>query len=327
VATDSSPERLPSFADALGEGVVLVEGGAVVAVNAAACALLQTTRERALGAPLMHVVRDHRIEGVLGGDAEVEVVTRGRTLSVAPLPNGLLLRDVSAARRAEESARDLLAVLSHELRTPVTTIRAALEALRFDLPAAQRDRYLARAEGEADRLSRLLSDLTVDVAPPRARSLVLRDEIARARGLLHDLLTERCIELIVEAPAHALVWADADKFLQVLLNLIENAAIHGPTAAQVRLLLSPEPERVGWWSLEVVDQGTPASPEAIEAWFAPHARGSTLARRGAGLGLYIVRSIAQRWGGRAWGRPHAGGNAFGFSAPRDRAAADPYFSS
>jgi signal transduction histidine kinase len=252
----------------------------------------------------------------------IEVSTRGRRIVVVPCAGGLLLRDVSNERRAEESARDLLAVLSHELRTPVTTIRAALEALRFDLPTAQRDRYLARAEGEADRLTRLLADLTVDVAPPHARSLVIRDELVRATGLLADILAERRVEVIAEVPATAVAWVDPDKLLQVLLNLIENAAWHGPTDARIRLHGSPDPDREGWWRLEVCDHGTPAAPEAIEAWFAPHTRGSTLARRGAGLGLYIVRSIAQRWGGRAWGRAWQHGNAFGFTVPRDRAAAE-----
>jgi signal transduction histidine kinase len=188
VAIDSSPDALPAFADALAEGVVLVADGRVRALNATAAAMLQTTPERAVGAPLIAVVRDHRIEAALLGTAPIEVATRGRRIVVVAIQGGLLLRDVSSARRAEESARDLLAVLSHELRTPVTTIRAALEALRFDLPAAQRDRYLARAEGEADRLTRLLSDLTVDVAPPHARSLAWRDELARATGLLADVL-------------------------------------------------------------------------------------------------------------------------------------------
>jgi signal transduction histidine kinase len=130
------------------------------------------------------------------------------------------------------------------------------------------------------------------------------------------------VEVVVEAPANAVVWADSDKLLQVLLNLIENAAWHGPSHARVRLHVAPDTEREGWWRLEVCDHGTPATPDMIEAWFAPHARGSTLARRGAGLRLYIVRSIAQRWGGRAWGRPWRHGNAFGFTVPRDRAAAE-----
>jgi signal transduction histidine kinase len=273
-----------------------------------------------VGAPLISVVRDHRIERAALEGAPVEIATRGRRLLVVPIAGGLLLRDVTEARRAVDDARALLAVLSHELRTPVTTIRASLEALRFDLPDAQRARWLARAEDEALRLGRLLEDLTVDVAPPRERSIALRDVAARVEILLATRLAERRVTLSVELPATAQAWADPDKLQQVLLNLVENAAIHGPADAHVRLTVAPDPEREGWWRVEVLDRGPEVEPEVMEAWFAPHARGASAISRGIGLGLSIVRSIAERWGGTAWGRRWRGGNAFGVSVPRDRAA-------
>jgi signal transduction histidine kinase len=210
VATDSSkPESgLPAWADALAEGVVLVDGGRVRWVNRAAADMLEVEPDRVADAPLIAVVRDHRIEGAALAGAPVEIATRGRRLLVVPIADGLLLRDVTEARRAVDDARALLAVLSHELRTPVTTIHASLEALRFDLPDAQRTRWLARAEDEALRLGRLLEDLTVDVAPPRARSIALREVVARVEVLVATQLAERGVTLSVELPVTALAWAD-----------------------------------------------------------------------------------------------------------------------
>lgn len=326
MATDSSRGEPPPAAtradwpDALAEGVVLVDDGRVTWLNRAAAELLQVDRERAVGAPVMAVVRDHRIEAVAAGGEAIEIATRGRRLQALPCDGGLLLRDVSEARRAAEDARALLAVLSHELRTPVTTILASLEAVRFDLPEAQRARWLARAEDEGRRLGRLLEDLTVDVAPPRARSVALRDAAATVASLLAEPLARRRVRLIVELPA-ATAWADPDKLLQVLLNLVENAVLHGPEDADVRLLAVPDPARALWWRVEVLDAGPEVTPATMEGWFAPHARGAGATTRGTGLGLYIVRSIAARWGGRAWGRRWERGNAFGFTVPRDRAAA------
>lgn len=290
-------------------------------LNRAAAEMLQVDdRGRAAGAPLIAVVRDHRIEAVAHGGAPVEIATRGRRLRVVAFAGGLLLRDVSEARRATEDARELLAVLSHELRTPVTTIRASLEALRFELPEAQRTRLLLRAEDEAGRLTRLLEDLTVDVAPPKARSLELAELAGRVEALLAPLLAQRRVEWVTELQVGR-VWADPDKFLQALLNLAENAVIHGPADAPVRLLARADTTREGWCRVEVLDLGAEVAPELMESWFAPHARGASATSRGTGLGLYIVRSIATRWGGQAWGRRWERGNAFGIGVPRDRAAA------
>ncbi len=300
--------------------MVWVDAGRVSWLNRAAAELLQVDRRRVIGAPLIAVVRDHRIEAVAHGGAPVETATRGRRLVVAAFPGGLLLRDVTEARRATEDARELLAVLSHELRTPVTTIRASLEALRFDLPESQRTRLLARAEDEAGRLTRLLEDLTVDVAPPKSRSLDVRELAARVEALLAPRLAQRGVGLSTELPVST-VWADPDKFLQALLNLVENAVIHGPGDAEVRLLVRADADREGWCRVEVLDRGTEVAPELMESWFAPHARGASATSRGTGLGLYIVRSIATRWGGEAWGRRWEQGNAFGFSVPRDRGSA------
>lgn len=300
--------------DSLNEGIILISQERVTYLNEAACRYLGVDRHLALGAPLIAVLRDHRLERVYHDGNEAELQTRGRMLHAKPVPGGLLLRDLTRLRKTEENARELLAVLSHELRTPVATIRATLEALQLDMPEPQRQRFLERATSEAERLTRLLEDLTVDVKPPQLRRLSLQEISARAANLVQGTLRKHGITLQVDVQPLT-VWADNDKLLQVLINLLENAAIHGPDHKIVHLLGYPDPNDAARARVCVRDQGEPLPKELIERLFEPHTRGNSVKARGTGLGLYIVRSIAQRWDGHAWGRPLEQGNEFGFSVP------------
>ncbi len=303
--------QLPPYFDLLEEGLILVGDRRVVRLNAAAGRFLDVEPDGAAGAPLISVLRDHRLEEVFLTGQSTELETRGRILRASATLDCLMLVDLSETRRAQESARELLAVLSHELRTPATTIRSTLEALRYPLEEAQRERFLGRAEAETERLVRLLNDLTVDVRPPKLRSLALREVVSRALTLLHDTFLEHKVRLECSVPPFT-VLADADKLLQVLINLLENAAVHGPDEKTVFLAVEMQG---AWVRVSVRDEGQPLLKPAIEGLFEPHSRGRGVKVKGTGLGLYIVRSIANRWGGEAWGRPLETGNEFGFSVP------------
>lgn len=300
----------------LEEGVVLTDDTNVVTfMNDAACNLLAVRREAAIGMPALAVLRDHRLEEALLTRGTVEIQTRQRVLIARGVDQGLLIRDVTEARRAREEARELLAVLSHELRTPVTSIRSALEALDMDdLPEVQRGRFRQLARAEAERLVRLLRDLTIDVKPPVHRSVSLAETVERAVAVLGGTLAEFNITVDTGHVLDLTVFADPDKLLQTLVNLIENAAQHGPADATVEVHTEAD-DGSGHVQVMVRDSGEPLSPERLEELFSPDSRVRSTRSRGTGLGLYIVRSITERWGGRAWGRPLENGNEFGFSVP------------
>lgn len=319
-------ETLDPWLDELAEGVVLVGSGRVVRVNAAAAAMLGADPERAVGLALIAVLRDHRLEQVWLDGRPQELTLRGRRIEAVRIAEGLALRDVTAERTAAEGARELLAVLSHELRTPATTIRSTLEALHYDdLPSATRERLLGRAGEEADRLVRLLADLTVDVRPPRQRSVALADVVERACFVLADRLAEHGVR-VERRVGDVRVWADPDKVMQVLVNLIENAAVHGPDDAVATVEAE---ERGGTVAIRVRDRGQPIEDGLLDRLFEPHGRGSSGRGGGTGLGLYVVRSIADRWGGFAWGTSWRdesgadGGNEFGVVVPAERSDLTP----
>ncbi|MCA9836421.1 MAG: hypothetical protein KC422_05890 [Trueperaceae bacterium] len=302
--------KLETWVDSLSEGIIFFQAGRVRALNQAAATFLEIEKDQAINLPLIGVLRDHRLEQAFFQQESTELELSGRQLKVIPFENGLILRDISPIKRAEENARELLAVLSHELRTPVTVIRSTLEALQDDVPDKLRKRFMDRALTESERLVRLLEDLTVDVKPPQYRRIEIVSLVARAVNLLQNTFLKHGISF-EERVENLRVWADADKLLQVLINLLENAAIHGPDNARVRLLV--ERNQGGFACIRVQDEGAPLDPATLERLFEPHARGPSVKAKGTGLGLYIVRNIANAWGGEAWAKPLADGNEFGVS--------------
>lgn len=319
--------------DQLEEGVVQVKDGLVTRLNAAAARLLDVEPNLARGARLISVVRDHRLEAAMrtaesrrstpgaassaASHEPIDIELNGRAVQAVPLSGGLLLRDKSTARHSERDAQELLAVLSHELRTPVAAIVAVLGALELDLPREQRADFLARASQEAERLGRLIADITVEVRPPRQRSVVLVDAVARAVNVTEKVRGDNGVEVSMSVPDVA-VWVDPDKLLQALVNLVENAALHGPHFQLVDVVAETRGQLV---RVEVRDRGVPLAPAEALSLFETSSRALNKARS-TGLGLRIVSSLAQAWGGEVWAGPRddgVTGNAFGFSvrlAPR-----------
>ncbi len=294
--------------DALPQAVVLFEADRVTHLNAAAEALLGVADDRARGRTLMEVLRRHTLEqlALTGGNLELEFA--GRVLCCRAVPGALIVEDVTAARRREAELREAAAILSHEFRTPVAGLRGVLEALEYQMTPEQQLSFVQQGLAETERLSRLVEDLAVGFRPTRARTLPLSEVVARAERLLAAELGASGVRLV--PPEDALLRVDPDKLLQVLLNLIENAVRYGPRPGAVRLRSRPDGE---WVEVAVLDAGAPLAD--TEGIFAAHKRGEGASGNGSGMGLYIVRSVVQGWGGRAWAERQGDQNAFCFTVP------------
>ncbi|MDV6373597.1 sensor histidine kinase [Deinococcus arenicola] len=303
--------------DALPQAVLLCEGGAVTRLNAAASRLWGVTQVRAAGRPVLEVVRRHTLEALIERGGELELEVSGRTLRCTvtrdDTASALIVEDTTDHRRREAELREATAVLSHEFRTPVTALKGVLEALEYDMPRELSQNFVRQGLQETERLARLVEDLAVGFRPTRARTLPLAETFARAERLLESELTPRgsCLSF---GPDH-LVRADPDKLLQVLLNLIENALKYGPPGQDIEVQTA---RRGTWVEVCVLDHGPPI-PDT-DSLFQAHTRGAGASGQGSGMGLYIVRSIVQGWGGQAWaaradGRSVDGRNAFCFTLP------------
>jgi signal transduction histidine kinase len=301
----AKPARmLDAFRDAL---IAFDAGLRVIELNRAAEKLFLVARDRAINRLLIEVVRDHRLERLALEAGELELDLSGKLLMVRGLPGMLIFEDVTAVKAREHGLREVMAILSHEFRTPVTAVKGLLEALQMDPPFETQKRFLELSLLEVERLVRLSEDLTVGFRPQAQRSFPLQDAVNRVLRLLEDERQKRQVDVLVDG-AELVVHCDPDKLVQVLLNLLENALRHGPNPGEVRLQASLENQLV---RVTVQDAGLELA--TYDHIFEAHKRGPD--SNGSGMGLYVVRSIVSAWQGETWGRFAETGNEFGFTVP------------
>jgi sigma-B regulation protein RsbU (phosphoserine phosphatase) len=202
---------------------------------------------------------------------------------------------------------DFVSTVSHELRTPLTAIRSLSESLlegRANIPSERQQQFLAIITQESQRLSRMINQL-LDLSKIEAgkmewriESLDLREVVAQAVLTNHALFDDKAIELETSPfPDRVPVLADRDQIIQVLTNLLSNAAKFTLPGGRVWVrTLSSDGRAV----VEVEDTGVGILPEQIDAIFERFRQvGDTLTAKpeGAGLGLPISREIVEHHGG------------------------------
>ena len=238
---------------------------------------------------------DERIPDAPGG---TEAGDLGRALNTMLERISGLLGERAAS---EQRLRRVLSDASHELRTPVTTIRGYAELYRcggLD-DAAALDAAMARTESEAVRLGRLVEDMTLLARLDERRAPVLED-IDLDVNVLHaaaDLRVTHPDRVVTTRLGLARVHGDADALHQVLVNLLDNAVRHTPagTPVEVRVLTDGDVVR-----LSIVDHGAGVSAETAVRAFERFYRADPSRNRasgGSGLGLAIVAAIIDAHGG------------------------------
>ena len=231
----------------------------------------------------------------------------------------LILRDVTSARQAEQAREAFIGVLSHELRTPVTTIYGYAKVLRRPRKTLPID-MLADIEIEADRLYRIVEDL---LALSRVEGgITVADEPLLIQHLAEALVTSEAqrwpaIHFEAEVPRDLPpVLGERTYVEQVLRNLLSNAAKYSPPGSTVLLLASSTAADV---EVRVLDRGAGITEGESDQLFRLYYRSPRTARQatGAGIGLYVSRELVHAMGGRIWANPREGGGSdFGFSLPR-----------
>lgn len=224
---------------------------------------------------------------------------------------------------------DFMSSVTHELRTPLTSIRALSELMVEDpeMPQQERQRFLGIVVAETERLSRLVNQV-LDLAKIESGSAQWHDSDVDMKALLthaahtvSEMLRERGAQLVLSIPDRAVptIRADADRLMQVVMNLLGNAAKFVPAkGGRVDLRLRTDDAGL---SVEVQDNGPGVPPEQRALIFEKFRQGDHANDRptGTGLGLHISRQIVEHFGGQMELRPDGGqGACFAFTLPWQR---------
>ncbi len=234
-----------------------------------------------------------------------------------------LAAQIERVTSEQEVRRQLLADVSHELHTPLTTIRGYVETLRMtDLPLSEADRarYLAVVDDEAIRLEHLIGDL-LDLAKMEAGGQGLRKAIVPVASLwsrLHDRYGPVAVAAkvaLVFDPSTLDVRADPSRLEQALSNLVSNALRFTQEGGKVTLSAQAVP--AGGVCVDVADTGSGLSDDQQARVFDRfYKQDASRSRSGTGLGLSIVRAIAEAHGGSATVRSTPGrGSTFSVTIP------------
>jgi K+-sensing histidine kinase KdpD len=250
--------------------------------------------------------------------SEVGVALRNAELFGRIESQNAQLRELDAAKD------EFLRSVSHNLQTPLTSIRAYVEQLRTATTDAETDRRLAIVAEQSGRLTRLVRQL---LTVTRLEAGVLRAEpevIALAPRIRRAWEALNAAGATFELKDEARGWlavADPDQLDQVLWALLDNAVKYGGQAGRVEVVLRAD-EKADRIGATISDNG-PGVPEADRArLFSRFTRGADQpSGEGTGLGLYVSRQLLQAMGGDLWLEPaHAGrGAAFTLSLPGERA--------
>ncbi|SER93982.1 HAMP domain-containing sensor histidine kinase [Lentzea albida] len=198
---------------------------------------------------------------------------------------------------ADQQRRELIANVSHELRTPISALQAVLENV-VDGVAAPDAATMRTALAQTERLGRLVTEL-LDLSKIDAGVLSLNRETLSVSSLVADVVAEAAVaapaaSFSIDVPGDLTVLADGERLHQVLVNLVDNAARHGPTGGLVSVS--------GYASgacvvLEVRDEGPGIAVADRSRIFERFTRGERAGGGGTGLGLAIARWVVDLHGG------------------------------
>ncbi len=336
--------RIRAILNSMVEGVIAVDKDTrILSLNPTAQSIFNISQEDALSKIFLEVFPNNDIAEVI-----TQVLNRGELVSkelalvwpvqkvfqvnASPIFESakisgclLVIHDITEMRRLETMRRDFVANVSHELKTPLTSIKGFVETL---LEGALDDRensinFLKIINNHADRLNTLINDL-LDLSHIESKEIILKKDKFNFAGLVNEVMLgfkseakKKEIEISYELPQGLEIIADKSKIEQVLTNLVNNAIKYNKEKGFVRIYSE---QLAGKVRVVVEDSGSgiPAKdiPRIFERFYrVDKARSRQLG--GTGLGLSIVKHIVELHSGSVGVESTEGlGSKFWFTIPR-----------
>ncbi|HEY8835874.1 MAG TPA: GAF domain-containing sensor histidine kinase [Chthoniobacterales bacterium] len=254
---------------------------------------------------------------------EIEILTE---LAASAMREIKLRCAVRAAQDAVRSREEVLAVVAHDLRTPLNFIKMSAQLVAEAPEAKENTNLLARVQGAVDLMGLLIEDL-LEVAKIEAGRMSIHPKPLSAQTLIDDaiqmsgpLALRHQMRLVAECePGLPPVLADYERILRVLSNLIVNAVKFSDASSEVRVTAA---RGEGTVRFSVIDSGPGIPPKDLERIFDRFWQADSADRRGAGLGLAIVKAIVTAHGGTIGVTSTVGaGSDFYFDLPVSSAVA------
>lgn len=329
------------------DGILMVDPDTYIILDAnpSIRELLGRTREQLLGRKLWQIklFQDHAIDrdalrelqekhyicyeslSFLSGDGrhrDVELL-----LTLYPVDARHILqcnvRDITERRQLEARKDEFIGLASHELKTPVTSLKGFTSLLKRRLTSQGNEKelyFLVRMEAQITRLTRLINDL-LDLSRVQTGQLVYQEESFEMDTLLQEVIedvqgTTQTHHLSLEGRTQAVIVGDRDRIGQVLINLLNNAIKYSPEADSIWVRVSTNAQDV---LVSVQDFGIGIAREHQQKIFERFYQVADLETKtypGLGMGLYISYQIIKRHGGQLWAESEKGeGTTFHFTLP------------
>ncbi|MBU45470.1 MAG: hypothetical protein CMN76_19820 [Spirochaetaceae bacterium] len=334
-------ELLQTLLNGLQEGVICINRkGTVVFQNHNLSE--QLMEPDAKGKPYFKVIKNHflleQIHSIISGSArtipepaDFQAQRKHYRLAFQPVEMEnepvmylVLVHDITSETNTMRLREDFLQNASHELKTPITSIRGYAETLSHRASQEQESRFLQAILRNTERMERIIEDMVIISSiesrafPFQPVTMKLSDYLEQLRPLVMGNLERKSQTLEIKLTLEdCTVFADPLLLEHLFVNLIANASRHSPEGTAIEVWGEPESEN--HVLLTVADRGPGIPPDLVEKVFERFFRADRNRSRsegGTGLGLSIVRQITRIHGGKAWAenRP-AGGAAFRIRLP------------
>jgi two-component system phosphate regulon sensor histidine kinase PhoR len=339
--------KVETLVEEMADGVLATDmAGRIALVNSAAREMLGLSRHRLDGEAVSRIVPDERLAGLFqrtlsaeGGMAMEEIDLSGDNTRVVRVTVALIedqagervgkcavLTDITHFKKMDQMKNDLISFVSHELKTPLTTLGLYADMLQMQLEGGHVAESLDAAvamDRQVKRMANMVEDFLNVSRIEAGRPLDMQPEVVDdVRELVAEVIT---IESGVTAE-HSFhqdfpqelpkLWADRGKLLEIFINLVNNAIKYSPDGGEITVFAQVVEGAV---QFSVRDTGIGISPEEQAVLFQRFQRvnrDSSRRIRGTGLGLFVCKSLVEAHGGQIWLESQAGaGSTFYFTIP------------